>query len=119
MWHARRLTRADLILPLYVPMESPSENLVFLVTYVVKVYAPTSSSDFESPQHSKKWTPNISTFYCKVDASSYTNLNDWKENIADPPILKSIPDEDIQLLAVQKAVFTTSTMSHTSGLQGS
>ncbi|GBL98861.1 hypothetical protein AVEN_165698-1 [Araneus ventricosus] len=39
----------------------------------------------------------------KFVASSYTDLIDWQENIADPPILKSIPDKDIRLFAVQEA----------------
>ncbi|GBL75271.1 hypothetical protein AVEN_194497-1 [Araneus ventricosus] len=42
MYHAQWLTRANRILSLYISMESPSENLVILATYVVKVYAPNS-----------------------------------------------------------------------------
>lgn len=41
MSHARWLTRANRIQRLYVSVESPSENLVILATYVAKVYAPT------------------------------------------------------------------------------
>lgn len=38
----------------------------------------------------------------KFDASSYTDLIDWQEKITEPPILKLIPDEDIQLFVSQK-----------------
>ncbi|KAF0706458.1 Uncharacterized protein FWK35_00034701, partial [Aphis craccivora] len=41
MSHARWLTRANIILRIYVPIEVPSENLTILAMYVVKVYAPT------------------------------------------------------------------------------
>lgn len=41
MSHARWLTRANRILRLYVASSNPSDKLVTLATYVVKVYAPT------------------------------------------------------------------------------
>lgn len=36
------------------------------------------------------------------NALSYIDLIDWQENVTEPPILKTIPDEDIQLLVEQK-----------------
>ncbi|GBM04289.1 hypothetical protein AVEN_146172-1 [Araneus ventricosus] len=41
MYNARWLTGAIRILCSYVSMESPSENLEILATYIFKVYAPT------------------------------------------------------------------------------
>ncbi|GBL87361.1 hypothetical protein AVEN_5618-1 [Araneus ventricosus] len=34
---------------------------------------------------------------------SYTDFIDWQKNMNDPSILKSIPDEDIRLFAVENA----------------
>ncbi|GBN74301.1 hypothetical protein AVEN_18822-1 [Araneus ventricosus] len=133
MCHAQWLTHVNRILRLYVSMESSSENLVILVTYIVKIFAKidlviqrnsyiarpenvlialltdlephirepaVSPSDFETRiiQENGLRLPTV-----KFDALSYTNLIDWQENITDPSILKSIPDEDIRLFAVQKA----------------
>lgn len=39
--HSRWLTTANNLLRLYISMENPSNGLIDLVTYVVKVYAPT------------------------------------------------------------------------------
>lgn len=39
--HARWITRANRILRLYVATEKPTENLITLATFVVKVYAPS------------------------------------------------------------------------------
>lgn len=36
------------------------------------------------------------------NASSYTDLIEWNENITEPPILKLIPDEDFQIFIEQK-----------------
>lgn len=41
MSHARWLTRANRVLRLYISTSNPSDKLVTLATYVVKVYAPT------------------------------------------------------------------------------
>nr|CAH7763285.1 unnamed protein product [Callosobruchus chinensis] len=38
--HARWLTKANRLLRLYISCENPSENLVILVNFVIKVYAP-------------------------------------------------------------------------------
>ncbi|GBN90894.1 hypothetical protein AVEN_215895-1 [Araneus ventricosus] len=53
----------------------------------------------------------------KFDAMSYNDLIDWLENITYPPILKSIPDEDIRLFDVQKAygLYYICYVTHTSG----
>jgi hypothetical protein len=40
MSHARWLTTANRLLRLYVSTENPSENLISLATYIVKVYCP-------------------------------------------------------------------------------
>ncbi|GBP27482.1 hypothetical protein EVAR_14303_1 [Eumeta japonica] len=57
MSHARWLTRANRILRLYASVETPSENLITLATYIVRVYAPvwfaikTHSSCKDGPRH--------------------------------------------------------------------
>lgn len=168
MSHARWLTRANRILRLYVATEAPTENLIILATYVVKVYAPTwfsikthptckdgarhlwqliSASRYLSPElktiidpviernsyfahpenlllamltdphkhirelaarrvlkaRSKKLSktrlfqlPNIN-----LDASYYYDLINWQQNVTEPPILKNISDEDLQLFVAQ------------------
>lgn len=170
MSHARWLTRANRILRLYVSTESPSENLVILATYVVKVYAPTwfaiknhpyckdgarhlfkliaatrylptelkgkidpviqRNSYFAHPENLliamlTDTEPHIRELAArrilkarsikknklrmfelpvvKFDASSYSDLIDWQENVlSDPPILKTITDEEIQHFVAQK-----------------
>lgn len=40
LFHSRWLTTANRILRYYVSVENPSEELLMLATYIVKVYAP-------------------------------------------------------------------------------
>ena len=40
MCHSRWLTTANRLLRLYVSTDNPSDNLLVLVTYLIKVYAP-------------------------------------------------------------------------------
>lgn len=169
MSHARWLTRANRILRLYVSVEAPSQNLVTLATYVVRVYAPAwfsikchstckdgsrhlwtiiSKSRYLSSEHKAIIDPVIQRngYFAhpenlllamltdpqthirelaarrilkarstgkvglrlfqlpkiNLKAATYYDLISWQENITEPPILKSLPNEEIQLFVAQK-----------------
>lgn len=169
MSHARWLTRANRILRLYISVKTPSENLITLATYIVRVYAPiwfaikTHPSCKDGPRHLFKlieltrylpttlknivdpviqrnayfahpenlllamltdFQPHIRELAARrilkarsakpkrlrlfqlpevnFNASTYYDLLDWQENITEPPILKSVTEENLRLFVAQK-----------------
>ncbi|GBP43074.1 hypothetical protein EVAR_96336_1 [Eumeta japonica] len=83
MSHARWLTRANRILRLYASVETPSENLITLATYIVRVYAPvwfaikTHPSCKDGPRH----------LFKLIELTRY--LPTTLKNIVDPVIQRN------------------------------